>query len=588
MRAINKHSAQKLLAMLLILATLLVLAAPALAAYNEQVYATTALNVRSGPGTNYPIVGSLKQGQTVTRVGTSGNWSIIELGNKKVYAYSSYLRVSGSTSGQEQTYYTTGRVNVRTGPGTGYKVLTTLNKGDKVIALGRVGNWTVIKWNDGTAYMYTKYLTSSGSGGGTGGVQPATGTMVATSNVNVRSGPSTSYSIMGWLAKGQAIERTGITGSWTQVKYNGKIAYVHSGYLKVQDNTPVVTPASGVVEATLDVNVRKGPGTEYTTMGLLQKGERVKRTGTVGNWTRVEFNGREAYVFTSYLRVVNEGVSEKRYLTENATMYAGPGTNYGVVRTMSAGDVVIYLSRNGNWALVEYGSKTGYLPLAVLSTEPYQPISGTAYAPQRTRVYADAGSNPIGYVEAGEGFVVTGKKGNWTTINFNGKTGYVASADVVVLSAASQTQFTKAERDMYSKADYLYVYTIPSENSAYRYGWMPKDEKVERIAYNSTWSMVRADGRILYTRTENLVETPSTATGPKAGDPMTIKASGALMYLDAAMQQIYIHKDSSGATVSEKIPAGAVVEYRATDGGAYLVYWSAIDKTIYIDKTTVV
>ena len=53
-----------------------------------------------------------------------------------------------------------------------------------------------------------------------------------TESVNVRSGPGTSYSSLGKLAKNTSITRTGVgSNGWSRVSYNGKTAYISSSYL---------------------------------------------------------------------------------------------------------------------------------------------------------------------------------------------------------------------------------------------------------------------------------------------------------------------------------------------------------------------
>ncbi|MBP5609617.1 MAG: SH3 domain-containing protein [Lachnospiraceae bacterium] len=50
------------------------------------------------------------------------------------------------------------------------------------------------------------------------------------------------------------------------------------------------------------VNVRKGPGTEYEKVGLLNPGETITVTGKYGDkWMRVEYNSETEYVFGDYL-----------------------------------------------------------------------------------------------------------------------------------------------------------------------------------------------------------------------------------------------------------------------------------------------
>lgn len=62
---------KKFLALFLIFTMLLPAAANALNMY-DTMYAATSVNVRSGPGTKYSIVGGLNRGDMVKRTGESG------------------------------------------------------------------------------------------------------------------------------------------------------------------------------------------------------------------------------------------------------------------------------------------------------------------------------------------------------------------------------------------------------------------------------------------------------------------------------------------------------------------------------------
>ncbi|MDO5784477.1 MAG: SH3 domain-containing protein [Eubacteriales bacterium] len=74
------------------------LTAGALAA---NVTATASVNVRAGAGNNYKVVTVLKQGQTVSTSGSSGNWTKVTANGKTGYVYSKYL--SSSVSGSSTT-----------------------------------------------------------------------------------------------------------------------------------------------------------------------------------------------------------------------------------------------------------------------------------------------------------------------------------------------------------------------------------------------------------------------------------------------------------------------------------------------------
>ncbi len=108
---------------------------------------TDKLNYRTGPGTNYKKVGTYKKGTTLSIVGTTGNWSIL---NNGYYVSSKWLKkiVSGYKA------KTTTSVNYRTGPGTKYKRVGTYKKG-KIIYIVQVKNgWAK---TTGGYYLWAKY-----------------------------------------------------------------------------------------------------------------------------------------------------------------------------------------------------------------------------------------------------------------------------------------------------------------------------------------------------------------------------------------------------------------------------------------------
>lgn len=59
----------------------------------------TDLNVRSGPGTQYPVVGSVQSGETVDVAGCTGRWCQISFGGGTGYANQNYLAMAGGGPG---------------------------------------------------------------------------------------------------------------------------------------------------------------------------------------------------------------------------------------------------------------------------------------------------------------------------------------------------------------------------------------------------------------------------------------------------------------------------------------------------------
>ena len=195
---------------------------------------------------------------------------------------------------------TTTRVNFRTGAGTNYSSMGVLDKGTKVTYLSESGNWTKVQYNSKTGYICSDYLEEEQS------TSTPTSTMYVTpSGLNVRKGPGTNYSRVTTLSKGTAVTVHSTNNGWSKITANGINGYVSSQYLSSTNpsssneststtSTMYVTPGSGL-------NVRKGPGTNYSRVTKLSKGTEVTVHSTSNGWSKITANGINGYVSSQYL-----------------------------------------------------------------------------------------------------------------------------------------------------------------------------------------------------------------------------------------------------------------------------------------------
>lgn len=258
-----KRNVSKVLSVLLIAA--LMLSFTAVASAETRMYATRAVNVRSGPSTSYYILGSLEQNEMVMATGrVYDGWYEIQWGSYG-YAYvaGNYLSYSKYEPGYNPNYncypsrrgvtlkvcqdcgdiyYATTALNVRQGPSTKYSIVGSLNRGQQCTAIGKSGNWYKLLTADGsTAYASAKYLKLYARQNGSTPSAPSTpsypngnyGTYYATTGLNVRQGPSTKYRVVYTLDRGEAVTFTGQTsGKWISVKTRtGVQGYCSSLYL---------------------------------------------------------------------------------------------------------------------------------------------------------------------------------------------------------------------------------------------------------------------------------------------------------------------------------------------------------------------
>ena len=106
--------------------------------------ATTAVNVRSGAGTNYSRIGLLQAGEQIQALSSKNGWTQVSYKGRTGYVASAYLASSsggeggGSSSGASGAAYTTTALNLRTGPALRSSVKTVASKGTKVTLTGTV------------------------------------------------------------------------------------------------------------------------------------------------------------------------------------------------------------------------------------------------------------------------------------------------------------------------------------------------------------------------------------------------------------------------------------------------------------------
>lgn len=146
------------------------------------------LNVRSGPGTNYAIVGTLAKGTVVNTVSTSGSWTQIN-SPKTGWVASQYLTNTPHTTSYTR-YVNASSLNVRSGPGTGYSIVGTLSNGTAVTVTGTSGDWSKIS-SPKAGWVLTAYLSSTppASTGTSDFIWPMTGQLIGVWDSQRASGP---------------------------------------------------------------------------------------------------------------------------------------------------------------------------------------------------------------------------------------------------------------------------------------------------------------------------------------------------------------------------------------------------------------
>lgn len=195
-----------------------------------------------------------------------------------------------------QNYVTTANLNLRSGPGTSYAILAVIPKGTTVSVESISGGWGKLTYAGKIGYSSMTYLTLATSPSGSD-------LRITTANLNFRTGPGTSYSIIAVIPKGTTVNVLSESGGWARFVYGGRTGYSSSAYLS-KISTP---PPSGTIlyyrVATEDLNIRSGPGTSYSIVGVIPYNGIVAVYSVSGTWASVMHNGIRGYSSTAYLGV---------------------------------------------------------------------------------------------------------------------------------------------------------------------------------------------------------------------------------------------------------------------------------------------
>ena len=121
--------------------------------------------------------------------------------------------------------------------------------------------------------------------------------------LNVRSGPSTSYSITTKLYKGNKVEILETSNGWYKIKTsNGTIGWVSASYISILQGSNSQSSYKATVNAT-SLNVRSGASTSYSVITKLPKGTVVDVIESASNgWKKIKTsNGTTGWVSGQYL-----------------------------------------------------------------------------------------------------------------------------------------------------------------------------------------------------------------------------------------------------------------------------------------------
>lgn len=385
----------------------------------------------------------------------------------------------------ESAVITGSKVNVRSGPGTEYYAIASLERNTPVDIVNRYSDaWYEINYNGILGYVSSAYLSTADSGS-TGitvinlpqntavSSAPTPNTVSAPASdssddsscyinamyVRFRSGPGSTYSVVGEYNKGKEIKVVTTVGDWVAGYIDGNPGYVHKDYVSVGNTSsvgaqsvssgivvlsPSPTAVSDLPQPNESIKV-VSPTTQPTAPIVVLPQPNATPTPTPAAAAlnpEVIGDGVKGYIVGTYVR-----------------SRTGPGTNYSIVGTYNTGkELTVYTNCGNGWLFCSIDGREGYvhsnyvyivpgstasagssgvsqsLQVAVRTTE--QPVSSakkTGYITGnnvRFRAAASMTSQILGELFYGNQVTIIGTSGEWTQIVYGNDVGYVYSTYV--------------------------------------------------------------------------------------------------------------------------------------------------------------
>jgi uncharacterized protein YgiM (DUF1202 family) len=269
------------------------------------VSVSDGLNVRSGPGLHYNVLGSVLRGAKLGYISTQGDWLEVAL-PQNVKGWVARQFVTGYQDWTQPAQKPVAKATwpppgpvlivqvvglyVRSAPGQNHAILTSVYQGDHLALLSLTTNWAHVLTQDGTrGWVMRRYV-------GQPGQHPASDAqyvVVNTPILRVRTGPGTQYASSGAALSGTRMQLVRQTPHWDAVILpGGTTGWVARPYVVESTTGPAHAagaPAqpSFVTVSTPVLNVRSGPGMSHPVIAVVHEKTNLQVLSLTTHWAHV-------------------------------------------------------------------------------------------------------------------------------------------------------------------------------------------------------------------------------------------------------------------------------------------------------------
>ncbi|MFD2446179.1 SH3 domain-containing protein [Bacillus sp. CGMCC 1.16607] len=280
-----------------------------------------------------------------------------------------------------------------------------------------------------------------------------TSVTITINGLNVREGPGLSYRVVKQVKKGESFPLVKEENEWIQIKLNNnQFGWVANWLVQKQNKQITVAPQkeNSVGLITVDgLRVRNGPGTNFQTIGHVNKGNQVTIKEKNENWIKVSANSLEGWISSDFVTITGGQATDKTaekptkniktatIQVDSLNVRSEASLQSNVIGKLKKGDKIEVISSTQDWIQIYFQNQKAWISSEFVKMnsqstanetkieEPAKPLGGivgtiTANA-LNIRSQPDLGGKIVGSVSKGNSYSIIEEVNNWSKIEFSPK-----------------------------------------------------------------------------------------------------------------------------------------------------------------------
>ena len=341
-------------------------------------------------------------------------------------------------------------INLRSQPTQYSTRLGSYTKDTWIEITGESGNWYAVNCPDGkTGWMSKNFLTQSTDVVRTVGIVTNPRTK---GYLNLRQSPSYNARVLDYYYNGVPCTLLGLYNGWYLVRVDGVVGYFRQEYIRQMTRVASDEVATVQTPNNTGLNLRAGPGTQYTSIRQFKGGTYVMVLQKGNGWWKVSVDGYVGYMNASFLK---DGILKPDFSTGGSTDN-NTGTGYATVNNPRSNQVlnlresasttsrvlgqfgngtrVTVLGQGLEWCKVRVNNtgEEGYMMSDYLALQNL-PAVPTMTVNHPKRSYVNLRSTPslsgnvvLTHMPHGATVTVLTPGDTWVKVRYNGYTGYAS------------------------------------------------------------------------------------------------------------------------------------------------------------------